>query len=115
MISPLNCVIYPYASVLAGTVMGKNNRVFQGAILGAEPQDFHYKGDATRLTVGDNNVIREYVVINRATTPEGETVIGNRICLLKGTRIGHQRQIAHENLVFIDLVFILVAESYLYF
>ena len=72
-----NCVIYPYASVLAGTVMGKNNRVFQGAILGAEPQDFHYKGDATRLSIGDDNMIREYVIINRATTPEGETVIGN--------------------------------------
>ena len=48
-----NCVIYPYASVLAGTGLGKNNRVFQGAILGGEPQDFHYKGETTRLTVGD--------------------------------------------------------------
>lgn len=71
-----NCVIYPYASVLAGTVMGKNNRVFQGAILGAEPQDFHYKGDATRLSIGDDNMIREYVIINRATTPEGIGLFG---------------------------------------
>ena len=97
-----NCVIYPYASILAGTVLGKNNRVFQGAILGAEPQDFHYKGDATRLTVGDNNVIREYVVINRATTPEGETVIGNRICLLKGTRIGHDCRVDDDCIIGID-------------
>ena len=73
-----NCEIFPYASVLAGTTMGKNNRVFHGAILGAEPQDFRYKGEATRLSIGDNNMIREYVIINRATTPGGETVIGNR-------------------------------------
>ena len=97
-----NCVIYPYASVLAGTVMGKNNRVFQGAILGAEPQDFHYKGDATRLSIGDDNMIREYVIINRATTPEGETVIGNRICLLKGTRIGHDCRVDDDCILGID-------------
>ena len=95
-------MIYPYASVLAGTVMGKNNRVFQGAILGAEPQDFHYKGDATRLSIGDDNMIREYVIINRATTPEGETVIGNRICLLKGTRIGHDCRVDDDCILGID-------------
>ena len=44
-----NCEIFPYASVLAGTTMGKNNRVFHGAILGAEPQDFRYKGEACLL------------------------------------------------------------------
>ncbi|MBQ8423976.1 MAG: acyl-ACP--UDP-N-acetylglucosamine O-acyltransferase [Coprobacter sp.] len=84
-----NCEIKPYASVLAGTTMGKNNRVFQGAIVGAEPQDFRFKGEATRLEIGDNNAIREYVVINRATTPEGLTKIGNRNFILKGTRVGH--------------------------
>ena len=51
-----NCEIKPYASVLSGTRMGKNNRVFQNAVLGAEPQDFKYKGDETILQIGDNNV-----------------------------------------------------------
>lgn len=88
-----NCEIMPYASVLAGTTMGKNNRVFQGAILGAEPQDFMFKGEATRLQIGDNNYIREYAIINRATTPEGETVIGNGNYLLKGARIGHDSRV----------------------
>ena len=88
-----NCEIMPYASVLAGTVMGKNNRVFQGAILGAEPQDFQFKGDDTRLTIGDNNIIREYVIVNRATFPDGETVIGNNNFLFKGVRIGHDSRV----------------------
>ncbi len=97
-----NCVIYPYASILAGTVMGKNNRVFQGAILGAEPQDFHYKGEPTRLTVGNDNTIREYVIINRATHPAGETVIGNHICMMKGTRIGHDCRVDDDCILGID-------------
>ena len=97
-----NCEILPYASVLAGTTLGKNNRVFQGAILGAEPQDFRFKGEATRLTIGDNNVVREYVVINRATRPDGETVIGNRNYLLKGTRIGHDCRIDDDCILGIE-------------
>ena len=97
-----NCEIFPYASVLAGTTMGKNNRVFHGAILGAEPQDFRYKGEATRLSIVDNNMIREYVIINRATTPGGETVIGNRDYLLKGTRIGHDCRVDDDCILGID-------------
>ena len=77
-----NCEIFPYASVLAGTTMGKNNRVFHGAILGAEPQDFRYKGEATRLSIGDNNMIREY--------------------LLKGTRIGHDCRVDDDCILGID-------------
>lgn len=42
-----NCEIMPYTSIMSGTRMGKANRVFQGAVLGAEPQDFKYKGGDT--------------------------------------------------------------------
>ena len=54
-----NCEIMPYASVLSGTRMGANNRVFQHAVLGAEPQDFKYKGGDTLLLIGDNNVFAD--------------------------------------------------------
>lgn len=97
-----NCEVLPYASVLAGTTLGKNNRIFQGAILGAEPQDFRFKGDSTRLTIGDNNIIREYVVINRATSAQGETRIGNNNYILKGTRIGHDCLIDDDCILGID-------------
>ena len=56
-----------YASILQGTKMGKGNKVHQNAVLGAEPQDFHYTGEESSLIIGDNNDIRENVVISRAT------------------------------------------------
>ena len=62
-----DCIIMPYASVLNGTRLGKGNKVYQHAVLGAEPQDFHYKGEESSLIIGDNNHIRENVVISRAT------------------------------------------------
>ena len=65
-----DCEIMPHASVMSGTRMGKRNRVFNGAVIGAEPQDFQYKGGDTIVEIGDNNTIRENVVINRATTAE---------------------------------------------
>ena len=41
-----DCVIYPYVSIMNGTRMGRGNRVYQNTVLGAEPQDFNYRGDA---------------------------------------------------------------------
>ena len=42
-----DCVIYPYVSIMKGTRLGRGNKVFQNTVLGAEPQDFNYKGDDT--------------------------------------------------------------------
>lgn len=83
------CEIKPYASILAGTRMGKNNRVFQGAIIGAEPQDFRWKGDMTYCYIGDNNTIRENVIINRGIKSDGGTRIGNDNFIMAKTHIGH--------------------------
>lgn len=62
-----DCIIMSYASILKGTKMGKGNKVHQNAVLGAEPQDFHFTGEESSLIIGDNNDIRENVVISRAT------------------------------------------------
>ena len=67
-----DCVIYPYVSVMNGTRLGRGNKVFQNTVLGAVPQDFNYRGDASQLIIGDENVIRENVVINRATFSSGQ-------------------------------------------
>lgn len=91
-----SCEIMPYASILNGTRMGRNNRVFQGAVIGAEPQDLNFKGDATRVCIGDGNQIRENVVINRATTPEGCTVIGNDNSLMEGVHVSHDVTIGNK-------------------
>lgn len=88
-----NCVIMPYASIMSGTRMGNNNKVFQGAIIGAEPQDFRWTGEQTYCYIGDNNVIREQVIINRGIRPEGGTRIGNDNFIMAASHIGHDSQV----------------------
>ena len=69
-----NCVIFPFVSILNGTKIGKDNKLHQGAVLGALPQDFAFKGERSEVVVGDNNVIRENVIVNRGTHEGGQTV-----------------------------------------
>lgn len=91
-----DCVIFPYVSIMNGTRMGRGNRVYQNTVLGAEPQDFNYTGEISQLIIGDNNVIRENVVINRATHSDGVTVIGNRNFLMEGVHVSHDTKIADD-------------------
>ena len=71
------CEIKPYASILNGTRMGSGNKVFQGAVIGALPQDFRWKGEKTYCYIGNNNVIREHVIINLGINPSGGTHIAD--------------------------------------
>lgn len=91
------CVIFPYVSVMRGTHLGKNNVIHQNTVLAAVPQDFKYKGDNTDLFIGDDNTIRENVVINRATFPDGKTVIGNHNFLMEGVHVAHDTKIGNGN------------------
>lgn len=84
-----DCIIMSHASVLNGTRMGSGNEIHQNAILGAEPQDFHYTREKSRLIIGNNNHIRENVVISRATKEENSTVIGNENFLMDGVHVCH--------------------------
>lgn len=87
------CEVMSYASILRGTRMGKNNKVYQGAIVGADPQDFRWNGEETYCYVGDNNVIREYVIINRGIDPSRGTRIGDGCYILAESHIGHDSHI----------------------
>lgn len=89
-----NCTIAPYASVLSGTRMGDGNQVFQGAVLGATPQDFIYHGGDTILEIGNNNVFRENVLIARSSSSEGKTVIGHDNFLMESVHICHDSRVA---------------------
>jgi acyl-ACP--UDP-N-acetylglucosamine O-acyltransferase len=88
-----DCVIYPFVSILAGTKMGRGNNIHQGSVIGALPQDFNFHGEKSELIIGDNNIIRENVVINRATHTGCRTVIGNRNFLMEGVHISHDTKI----------------------
>ena len=84
-----NCIIFPFVSILNGTRMGAGNKVHQGAVIAALPQDFQFRGEKSLCVIGDNNVIRENVVINRATHTGGQTVIGNGNFLMEGSHVSH--------------------------
>jgi UDP-N-acetylglucosamine acyltransferase len=78
------------------TEIGENNRIFPGAAIGLEPQDLKYKGAKSKVIIGDNNTIREYVTINRATA-EGEiTKIGNNNLLMAYVHVAHNCQLANN-------------------
>jgi UDP-N-acetylglucosamine acyltransferase len=76
--------------VLTGrATLGKRNRVFTGAVLGSEPQDVKFAGEATYLEIGDDNVIREYVTVNPGTGEGSKTVIGSDTWLMIQSHVGH--------------------------
>ncbi len=84
------CRIGPHAVVNGPTTLGADNQVFQFASLGDAPQDKKYKGEPTRLEVGDRNIFREYVTVNRGTvTGNGVTRVGDDNMLLAYTHVGH--------------------------
>lgn len=91
-----NCIIMPYVSVLNGTVLGKGNKIYQNAVVGAEPQDFKFKGDDTKLIIGDNNHIRENVVISRATNAGDASVIGNNNFFMDRVHICHDVKVGNN-------------------
>lgn len=78
------------------TEIGANNRIFPGAIIGLEPQDLKYRGAKSWVKIGDGNLIREYVTINRATDEGEVTRIGNRTLLMAYVHVAHNCLIEDE-------------------
>jgi UDP-N-acetylglucosamine acyltransferase len=96
-----NCELISHVAIYGPTKIGSNNRIFPFTALGIEPQDTSYKGDPTRLEIGDNNVIRESVTINRGTVKGGGiTRVGSHILIMAYSHIGHDCQVGdHAMLV----------------
>jgi UDP-N-acetylglucosamine acyltransferase len=83
------CEIRPHAVICKGTLMGPHNQIGYGAVLGAEPQDYSYKGQRTWVEIGSGNKIREYATIHRASQDGTATSIGNDNFIMGGVHIGH--------------------------
>ena len=85
-----------HAVVLRHTIMGKNNHIHSHAVVGGDPQDLSYCGEETWLKMGDNNVVREFVTINRGSAKSGTTMVGNKNCFLSYSHVAHDAHIANE-------------------
>src|SRR5690606_40099469 len=83
------CRIGPHAVIMGPTRMGANNQVYQFASLGDAPQDKKYRGEPTRLEIGENNVFRECCTVNRGTVASGVTRIGNDNLFMAYTHVAH--------------------------
>lgn len=90
------CEIRPHVSILSGARIGKNNTFYDGCIISATPQDFRWKGDDSMVVIGDNNVIREHVIINRSIYKDKETRIGSGCFIMAQSHIGHDSIIGNH-------------------
>jgi UDP-N-acetylglucosamine acyltransferase len=81
------------------TTVGSDCRVFTGAILGSECQDLKFKGERSYLKIGNKNIIREFVTMNRATAEEAETVVGDQNLVMAYAHVGHDCIIGNANII----------------
>ncbi|MFH1904798.1 MAG: acyl-ACP--UDP-N-acetylglucosamine O-acyltransferase [bacterium] len=78
------------------TTIGENNKISPGAVIGTAPQDIKYTGKRTYVRIGNGNIIREYVTINRATETETETVVGDNNFLMAYTHVAHNCRVGNS-------------------
>ncbi len=115
---PASCTVGPYCTVGPNVVLGEDcelvshvvldgrltagarNRFYSFACVGVAPQDLKYAGEPTAVTLGDDNVIREYVTISRGTAGGGGTTrIGSGCLIMAYAHIGHDSLIGNQCLL----------------
>lgn len=82
-------VLRGFVSVYGGVTIGANCLICEYTSVGGDPQDHNYRGEASFVRVGDRNIIRENVTINRATGEGCETVVGNDCFIMDGVHLAH--------------------------
>ncbi|MEN1679422.1 MAG: acyl-ACP--UDP-N-acetylglucosamine O-acyltransferase [Planctomycetota bacterium] len=106
------CTIGPHAKIAAGTKLlnsvtlmgaveiGRDNTIYPNCVIGGEPQDISYSGSLTKVVIGDGNLIREGVTINRATEKEdGITRVGDRNFLMANTHVAHDCKVGSHIII----------------
>jgi UDP-N-acetylglucosamine acyltransferase len=87
-------------TVLGSVTLGEFNKIYPGAVIGGEPQDLSSRDCDTRVVIGDGNVIRESVTINRGTEKEeGLTTIGNDCYLMACSHVAHDCRVGDRTVI----------------
>ena len=90
-------IIQSHVNITGHTIIGKNNKIFPFSSIGNIPQDLKYRGEETKLIIGDGNTIRENSTINTGTVGGGGlTKIGNNSLLMIGVHIAHDCSIGNN-------------------
>ena len=94
------CWLGAHVVICGATRIGRDNRIFPFACLGEAPQDKKYRGESTRLEIGNGNSIREYVTINRGTVQDqGVTRIGDDNWIMAYVHIAHDCQVGSHTVL----------------
>ncbi|MDB6046906.1 MAG: Acyl-[acyl-carrier-protein]--UDP-N-acetylglucosamine O-acyltransferase [Gammaproteobacteria bacterium] len=90
-------IVGPHVVINGPTVIGADNHFFQFASIGDAPQDKKYKGEPTRLEIGDRNVFRESCTVNRGTTHDhGITRVGSDNLFMAYSHVAHDCQVGNK-------------------
>ncbi|MCL2283864.1 MAG: acyl-ACP--UDP-N-acetylglucosamine O-acyltransferase [Fibromonadales bacterium] len=84
-----NVVLDARVHVFGNTSVGMGTRIFDGAVVGGDPQALKYNGEQTFLEIGENCVVREYTTLNRGCGEGGITKIANNVLIMAYAHIGH--------------------------
>jgi UDP-N-acetylglucosamine acyltransferase len=93
------CWIGPHVHITGITTIGARNRFHAGCVVGDAPQDLKYKGESTRLRIGDDNVLREHVTVHRSNTAEESTIVGSNNFLMANSHVGHNSQLGNHIII----------------
>jgi UDP-N-acetylglucosamine acyltransferase len=90
-------IVGPHAVIEGWTEIGRDNRIFQFASIGAAPQDLKFHGEKTTLRLGDRNTVREFVTLHRGTeSGGGETSIGDDNLFLAYSHVAHDCHVGNR-------------------
>jgi len=84
-----DCIVGPHVYLTGVTKIGAGNKFHAGCVIGDAPQDLKYRDEPTRVVIGDRNVFRDFVTVNRARTPAGATVVGSDNFFMANVHIAH--------------------------
>ena len=94
------CKIQARAVIGSHVLLGARNTIGHGAIIGGDPQDFDFKpGTNSKVVIGDDNILREYVTIHRGTKEGSSTTIGNNNFLMVGVHLGHNASVGNRVII----------------
>ena len=94
-----HCTIAPNVHLTGITTIGTHNRFHTGCVIGDAPVDLKYKGEATRLRIGDHNVFREHVTVNCSNTSKEDTIVGSYNLLTPHAHVGHNVVIGNHTVI----------------
>jgi len=90
------CVIGPYVHLTGLTTIGAGNRFYAGCVVGEAPQDLKYKGEPTRLVIGEKNIIREHATVHRSANVGQDTIVGSQNLLMASCHVAHDCRLGND-------------------